>query len=130
MSEIKLYKPSEAFAKNAYIPSMEAYNALCKEAETDYEGFWGRLAKELISWKTPFTKVLNESNAPFFKWFEDGTLNVSYNCLDRNIERGLGDKTALIFEADGGEVTRVSYRELLAQVSQLANTLTRSRAWA
>ena len=123
MSEIKLYKPSEAFAKNAYIPSMEAYNALCKEAETDYEGFWGRLAKELISWKTPFTKVLNESNAPFFKWFEDGTLNVSYNCLDRNIERGLGDKTAIIFEADGGEVTKVSYSQLLAKTCQYANAL-------
>ncbi|HLO95176.1 MAG TPA: acetate--CoA ligase, partial [Burkholderiaceae bacterium] len=63
------------------------------------------------------------SQAPFFKWFEDGTLNVSYNCLDRNIERGLGDKTALIFEADDGAVTRVSYSELLAQVSQLANAL-------
>ena len=123
MSEIKLYKPSEAFAKNAYIPSMEAYKALCKEAETDYEGFWGRLAKELISWKTPFTKVLNESNAPFFKWFEDGTLNVSYNCLDRNIERGLGDKTAIIFEADGGEVTKVSYSQLLAKTCQYANAL-------
>ncbi|WP_341685060.1 acetate--CoA ligase [Limnohabitans sp.] len=123
MSENKLYKPSEAFAKNAYIPSMEAYNALCKEAETDYEGFWGRLAKELISWKKPFTKVLNESNAPFFKWFEDGTLNVSYNCLDRNIERGLGDKTAIIFEADGGEVTKVSYSQLLAKTCQYANAL-------
>ncbi len=123
MSENKLYTPSEAFAKNAYIPSMEAYNALCKEAQTDYEGFWGRLAKELITWKKPFTKVLNESNAPFFKWFEDGILNVSYNCLDRNIERGLGDKTAIIFEADGGEVTKVSYSQLLAKTCQYANAL-------
>jgi len=123
MSASTLYKPSEAFAKNAYIPSMEAYNALCKEAETDYEGFWGRLAKELITWKQPFTKVLNESNAPFFKWFEDGKLNVSYNCLDRNVERGLGDKTAIIFEADGGEVTKVSYSQLLAKTCQYANAL-------
>jgi acetyl-CoA synthetase len=67
--------------------------------------------------------VLNASNAPFYKWFEDGTLNVSYNCLDRNVERGLGDKTAIVFEADDGAVTRVSYRELLAQVGRMANAL-------
>jgi acetyl-CoA synthetase len=67
--------------------------------------------------------VLDESEAPFFKWFADGTLNASYNCLDRNIERGLGDKTALIFEADGGEVTKVSYSELLARTCRIANAL-------
>jgi acetyl-CoA synthetase len=81
------------------------------------------LAKEFITWKTPFTKVLDESNAPFFKWFEDGTLNASYNCLDRNVEKGLGNKTALIFEADGGEVTRITYSELLAKTCQIANGL-------
>jgi acetyl-CoA synthetase len=105
VSNNAVYQPSEAFVKNAHVSGMPAYQALCKEAETDYQGYWGRLAKELITWKTPFTKVLDESNAPFFKWFEDGTLNVSYNCLDRNVEKGLGDKTAIIFEADGGEVT-------------------------
>jgi len=118
-----IYQPSADFVKNAHISGMPAYQALCKEAETDYQGYWGRLAKELITWKTPFTKVLDESNAPFFKWFEDGTLNASYNCLDRNIEKGLGDKTALIFEADGGEVTRVSYSQLLAKTCQYANVL-------
>ena len=123
MSANALYQPSEAFAKNAHVSGMAAYQALCKEAETDYEGYWGRLAKELITWKKPFTKVLNESNAPFFKWFEDGLLNVSYNCLDRNIEKGLGDKTAIIFEADGGEVTKVSYSQLLAKTCQYANAL-------
>ncbi|MEY8876042.1 MAG: acetate--CoA ligase, partial [Leptothrix sp. (in: b-proteobacteria)] len=102
---------------------MAAYEALCKEAETDYAGYWGRLAREFITWKTPFTQVLDESNAPFFKWFADGTLNASYNCLDRNVERGLGDKTAIIFEADGGEVTRATYSELLAKTCQIANGL-------
>ncbi len=121
--ETTLYYPNEASAQSAHVSGMAAYEALCKEAETDYAGYWARLARELITWKTPFTKTLDESQAPFFKWFEDGTLNVSYNCLDRNIERGLGDKTALIFEADDGTVNRVSYRELLAQVSQLANAL-------
>jgi len=123
MSANAIYQPSEAFVRNAHVSGMAAYQALCKEAETDYEGYWARLAKELITWKKPFSKVLNDSNAPFFKWFEDGTLNVSYNCLDRNIERGLGDKTALIFEADGGEVTKVSYNQLLAKTCQYANAL-------
>jgi acetyl-CoA synthetase len=123
VSNHAVYQPSEAFVKNAHISGMPAYLALCKEAETDYQGFWGRLAKELITWKTPFTKVLDESNAPFFKWFEDGTLNVSYNCLDRNVEKGLGDKTAIIFEADGGEVTKVTYSQLLAKTCQYANAL-------
>jgi acetyl-CoA synthetase len=118
-----LYQPSADFVKNAYISGMPAYEALCKEAETDYEGYWARLARELISWKTPFTKVLDESNAPFFKWFEDGTLNASYNCLDRNVEKGLGDKTAIIFEADGGEVSKVTYSQLLAKTCQFANAL-------
>jgi acetyl-CoA synthetase len=66
---------------------------------------------------------LDESKAPFFKWFEDGTLNASYNCLDRNVEKGLGNKTALIFEADGGEITRITYSELLAKTCQIANGL-------
>jgi acetyl-CoA synthetase len=118
-----VYQPSADFVKNAHIAGMPAYDALCKEADTDYEGYWGRLAKEFITWKTPFTKVLDESKAPFFKWFEDGTLNASYNCLDRNIEKGLGNKTALIFEADGGEVTRITYSELLAKTCQIANGL-------
>lgn len=121
--DLKVYNPNPAAAAAAHINGMAAYEALCKEAETDYEGYWGRLAKELITWKKPFTKVLNEAEAPFFKWFEDGTLNASYNCLDRNIERGLGDKTAIIFEADGGEVTKVTYKELLAKTCQIANGL-------
>jgi acetyl-CoA synthetase len=118
-----IYQPSADFVKNAHISGMPAYLALCKEAETDYEGYWARLAKEFITWKTPFTKVLDESKAPFFKWFEDGTLNASYNCLDRNVEKGLGNKTALIFEADNGEVTRITYSELLAKTCQIANGL-------
>ena len=72
------------------------------------KAFWARQARELLSWKTPFTKTLDESNAPFFKWFEDGTLNASYNCLDRQVEAGLGDKVALIFEADDGKPYRAS----------------------
>jgi acetyl-CoA synthetase len=118
-----IYQPSAQFVQNAAISSMDAYHALCKKAEQDYEGFWAEQARNLISWKKPFTKVLNESNAPFFKWFEDGELNASYNCLDRNIERGLGSKTALIFESDGGEVSQITYSELLERTCRVANVL-------
>ena len=118
-----LYPPPAALAKVAHVSGMDAYNALCAEAEADHEAFWARQARELLSWKKPFTKVLDDSNAPFFKWFEDGTLNVSYNCLDVQVDRGLGGKTAIIFEADDGTVTRVSYAELLEKVCKTANAL-------
>ena len=119
----KFYYPSEEVVKNAAVSGMEAYKALCAEAEQDYEGFWGKRAKELIDWQTPFTQVLDESNAPFFKWFADGKLNVSYNCLDRQVNNGLGDKVALIFEGDKGDVAKVTYKDLLGRVCKFANAL-------
>ena len=122
-TEVRVYQPSADLVRNAAVSGMDAYRALCAEAERDYEGYWARLAREHLTWKTDFTRTLNEDNKPFFKWFEGGKLNVSYNCLDRNIEAGLGDKTAIIFEADDGAVTRVSYRDLLGRVSRLANAL-------
>ncbi len=121
--QLRVYQPSEEAVKNAAVSGMDAYLALCKEAEQDYEGYWARQARELLDWKVPFNQVLDESNAPFFKWFADGKLNASYNCLDRNVEKGLGDKVAIIFEADGGEVTRVTYKDLLSRVCKFANAL-------
>jgi acetyl-CoA synthetase len=123
MSNEKVYQPSADFVKNAAVSGMDGYKALCAEAEKDYEGYWGKRAKELLSWQTPFTKILDESNAPTYGWFVDGKLNASYNCLDRQIEHGLGDKIALIFEADDGQVTKVTYKELLARVCKIANSL-------
>ena len=121
--ENRIFNPPADFVKGAAIPGMDAYKKLCAEAEKDYDGFWGRLAKENIYWKKPFTKVLDESKAPFYKWFEDGTTNASYNCLDRQVEAGLGDKTAIIFEADDGAVTKVTYKEMLERVCKMANAL-------
>ena len=121
--ENRVFNPPKAFAKQAAISSMAQYNAMCASFEKDFDGTWARLARENLYWKKPFKKVLDESKAPFYKWFEDGTTNASYNCLDRNIERGLGKKTAIIFEADGGEVSKVTYQELLDRVSQFANGL-------
>jgi acetyl-CoA synthetase len=109
--------------KDAHVYGMDAYEKLVAEAEADHSGYWSRLAREFLGWKTPFTRGLDDRQAPFFKWFEDGTLNVSWNCLDRQVERGLGDKTAIIFEADDGQVTRASYRELLARTCRMANAL-------
>ena len=120
---VQLYYPSEEIVKNAAVSGMEAYKALCAEAEKDYAGYWARHARELLSWKQPFTQVLDESNAPFYKWFADGKLNVSYNCLDRHVEAGNGGRTAIIFEADNGDVTRITYQELLAKVCKTANAL-------
>ncbi|MEY4980276.1 MAG: Acetyl-coenzyme synthetase [Pseudomonadota bacterium] len=121
--ENRVFEPSAATVSAARIAGMDAYNALCAEAEADFEGFWGKRALETLTWHKPFTKVLDESNKPFYKWFEDGELNASFNCLDRHMGTPVENKTAIIFEADGGEVTKVTYKELLAKVSQFANAL-------
>jgi acetyl-CoA synthetase len=122
-TESRIFPPPAAFAADATISGMDAYRTLCAEAEQDYEGFWARLARENLHWHKPFTTTLDESQAPLYKWFEDGLLNVSYNCLDVNLQKGLGDKTAVIFESDGGEVTKVSYQQLHQKVCQFANGL-------
>ncbi|HEY8049009.1 MAG TPA: AMP-binding protein, partial [Ramlibacter sp.] len=121
--ENRVFPPSEAAVKVARISGMAAYDALCQEADKDYEGFWARLARENIQWTQPFTKTLNESEAPFYKWFEDGELNASANCLDKHMGTPVENKTAIVFEADDGTVTKVTYKELLAKVSQFANAL-------
>ncbi|SEA20705.1 MULTISPECIES: acetate--CoA ligase [Acidovorax] len=121
--ENRVFPPSDAIAKAARISGMAGYEALCAEAEKDFEGFWARLARENLQWTKPFTRTLDESNAPFFQWFADGELNASANCLDRHIGTPTENKTAIIFEADDGAVTRITYKELLARVSQFANAL-------
>ncbi len=122
LSETRVFNPSDAFVKQANVSGMAAYQAMTDAASKDYEGYWAKLARENIEWKKPFTKVLDESNAPFYKWFEDGQLNVSYNCLDKHLATQ-PDKTALIFEADDGKISKVTYRELHSRVSQFANGL-------
>jgi len=122
LHENRVFPPSQAFVKQANISGMEAYRKLCAEAEKDLSGFWGKLAKEHVLWHKPFTKVLDESNAPFFKWFEDGELNASYNSLDRHL-KSQPDKTAIIFEADDGKVTKATYKELHSRVCTMANGL-------
>lgn len=122
-SDTPLYQPPAHLMLGAHVSGMTAYEALVAEAEADHEAFWAQRAREMVAWRTPFDTVLDASDAPFFKWFEDGTLNASYNCLDRQVEAGLGDKIALIFEADDAKVTRVNYRDLLERTCRLANAL-------
>ena len=122
LTETRLFPPSQEFIAQANVSGMAAYQALCDEAERDFEGFWGRLAKEHVLWHKPFTKVLDESDAPFFRWFHDGEMNASHNCLDRHLKTQ-GHKVAIIFEADDGKVTKVTYKQLYHQVCKLANAL-------
>ncbi|SFH31187.1 acetyl-coenzyme A synthetase [Nitrosospira sp. Nsp14] len=122
LHETRIFPPSADFVRQANLAGMERYQALCAEAEKDLPGFWGRLAREHIIWHKPFTRVLDESNHPFFRWFDDGELNVSFNCLDRHLT-AQPDKIAIIFEADDGTVTNCTYRDLYHRVCQLANGL-------
>ncbi|MDO9358136.1 MAG: acetate--CoA ligase, partial [Polaromonas sp.] len=121
--ENRVFFPDAELARSARISGMDAYKALCDEAEKDFEGFWARLARENLSWKKPFTQTLDESNAPFYKWFADGELNASYNCLDRHLGTPTENKKAIIFESDDGKVTNVTYKELHGKVCQFANAL-------
>lgn len=122
LQENQVFEPSKDFVKRATVSGLSAYETLCAEAEADYEGFWSQLAQEHLLWNKPFTKVLDDTNAPFFKWFHDGELNVSYNCLDRHLNT-IPNKTALIFEADDGSITNVTYKQLYHRVCQMANGL-------
>lgn len=117
----KFYAPSHDFAIKANL-SQDKYNALCQKANEDYVSFWGDLAHDKLSWKKNFSQTLNDKAPPFYKWFEDGLLNISYNCLDRHLTTN-PNKTAIIFEADDGKTDSVSYSQLHKRVCQFANGL-------
>ena len=119
--EERVFNPSGEFTANARISSMEQYSAMCEAADRDPETFWRELGESELVWRKPFNKVLDDSNAPFYTWFEDGEINVSENCLDVHLHNGNGDKVAIIFEADDGSVQSITYRELHARVCRIAN---------
>jgi acetyl-CoA synthetase len=121
--ENRVFTPGDEFVKSARISGMDGYFALCSEADQDFEGFWAKRARENVLWSKPFTKTLDESNVPFYKWFDDGELNASANCLDKHMGTPVENKTAVIFESDDGVVTQTSYKELLSRVGQFANAL-------
>jgi acetyl-CoA synthetase len=121
--ENRVFTPPEDLVKQANISGMEGYRALCNEAERDPNAFWARLGRENLVWTKPFQQVLDESNAPFYKWFPDGELNVSANCLDKHLGTPTENRVAIIFESDDGKGTRITYKELHARVCQFANAL-------
>jgi len=122
MQESRVFPPPAAFTAQANVKPAD-FERMNAAAAADYPGFWAALAREHVMWKKPFTKALDDSGAPFYKWFEDGTLNVSYNCLERNLQNGNANKVAIVFEADDGKVTKVTYQDLYHQVCRFANGL-------
>ncbi|KQR86520.1 acetate--CoA ligase [Microbacterium sp. Leaf179] len=117
LNETRRFAPAASFAAQAV-----ADRSLFERAAADREGFWADQAREL-HWHTPFTRVLDWSNPPFAEWFGDGELNVAYNCLDRHVEAGHGDRIALRWEGEPGDQRNVSYAELTDEVKRLANVL-------
>jgi len=117
LHEDRHFPPPAELAAHANVTA-ETY----AEAEADFEGFWAKQAKR-ISWQTEPTQVLDWSNPPFAKWYADGTLNAAYNCLDRHVEAGNGDRVAFYFEGEPGDTQVITYAELTRQVKQAANAL-------
>ncbi|TMU93785.1 acetate--CoA ligase [Streptomyces sp. DASNCL29] len=118
LREERRFAPPAELTANANVTA-EAY----ERAKVDRLGFWAEQARRL-SWATPPTETLDWSNPPFAKWFADGKLNVAYNCVDRHVENGLGDRVALHFEGEPGDTRSLTYAELLREVSQAAHALT------
>ncbi len=121
LHENRLFNPPPQFAEQARI-TKAVFDRLHQQAEQDYEGFWAELARNEIDWQSPFTTTLDESHAPHYRWFGDGRLNISYNCIDRHLE-SRGDQTAIIFEGEQGDTRQITYRELYADVCRFANAL-------
>jgi len=119
--ETRTFPPPPAFAARARIKPADL-ESLRKRAREDHVGFWADLASQELTWHTPFTVTLDDTQAPNYRWFSDGRLNASYNCLDVHLNER-GEKTAVIFEGEPGDVRRLSYRELHAQVCRFANAL-------
>ncbi len=116
------FNPNPEFAANAAIKSMDEYWALQNKALEDYEGFWKEYADEKIDWLAPYDQVLDESNPPFYKWFTNGKLNVSNQCIDRHLA-DKANKTAILFEGDRGDVEKITYAQLSLRVNRMANLL-------
>ncbi len=123
LEEKRIFSPSKKFAENSNINTQEELLSLKKQASDNPIKFWESFAKSELDWFEPFQTVLDNENAPFFKWFKEGKLNITYNCLDRHIKRGLGGKIALIWEGEPGDSKKYTYEELLKEVCKAANAL-------
>ncbi len=121
LTESRVFEASEQVVNSVALDA-QSIMSMYEKAEQDHVGFWSDLAREKLNWSKPFTVGLDDSEAPHFKWFTDGELNVSYNCIDRHLENK-SDKLAIIFEGDDGHVERYTYKELHDHVCRFANTL-------
>jgi len=121
LKERRLFKPHEAFSRQAHIKDLKVYRRLCKRAEKDPEGFWGELSHEL-AWFKPWKRVL-EWKPPFAKWFVGGRINVSHNCLDRHLNGWRRNKAAIIWEGEPGDTRTLTYQALHREVCKFANVL-------
>ena len=122
MQEERLFPPSSDFSAQARIKSMEEYQQLWDQASSDPPAFWAELAREELHWFEPFTETLRW-NEPYAQWFVGGKTNVSYNCLDRNVEQGHGDRVAILWEGEPGDERSLTYSQLLVEVCKFANCL-------
>ena len=118
----QVFEPSREFSKNARIKNMCEYKELCHQVDDGYEDYWDRLAKEKIEWFKPYDTVLNESNAPFYKWFEGGKLNVTHQCIGRHLKTRK-NKAAIIWEGEDGSRRIITYLLLYYRVNRMANLL-------
>ena len=118
LHEKRRFEPPAEFVAQR-IAGPELYD----QASSNRLEFWAHQARSLLHWHRPFTEVLDWSNPPFAKWFADGRINVAYNCLDRHVEAGHGDRIALHFEGEPGDQRAISYAELTSEVKRAANLL-------
>ena len=128
--EPKLFPPSPEFQKNAYFKSMDEYEAAYKRSVEDPEGYWAERAKDALVWTKDWDTVLDWSfdPKPYIKWFEGGELNAAYNCVDRHVEAGKGDKAAIVFEGDPGDTYTIHVRRSSRTRSASSPTSSRSTA--
>ncbi|MEX5300519.1 AMP-binding protein, partial [Kocuria sp. CPCC 205292] len=117
-AEIQTFAPSTDFTAQANVGA-ELYD----QAEAEGVDFWARQARELLTWNKEFTEVLDWSNPPFAKWFQDGTLNACYNAVDRHVEAGNGERVAIHFEGEPGDSRSYTYAQLKDEVSRAANAM-------
>jgi acetyl-CoA synthetase len=113
------FPPPPEFAGHATVADPAVY----EQAAADPQAWWAGQARQRLAWDTPFTEILDDTNPPFYRWFADGTLNVSYNCLDRHVQAGHGDRVAFHWHGEEGEQRDLTYASLLADVQRLANGL-------
>jgi acetyl-CoA synthetase len=120
LEETRVFQPPKS---TTTFSSLQDWQNMHDKFEADFEGTWRGLANKNLSWQKPFTQVLNDDKPPFYRWFEDGNINLSENCLDRHVHNGLGKRTAIIWEGEPGDVRKISYAELLEDVCKAANGL-------